>query len=128
MQLAAMGGKIGLGGPIGYYYYGHSLALKAEGTVVAWGSNLNGQRNIPAGLNNVVQVSGGWGFSSVLKADGTVVAWGANLNGQTSIPAGLNNVVQIAGGDEHNLALKVDGTVVAWGITAMGKQHPHWFK
>ena len=121
VQLAAMGGKIGLGGPIGYYYYGHSLALKAEGTVVAWGSNLNGQTNIPAGLNYVVQVSGGWGFSSVLKADGTVVAWGANLNGQTSIPAGLNNVVQIAGGDEHNLALKVDGTVVAWGHYGYGQ-------
>jgi alpha-tubulin suppressor-like RCC1 family protein len=29
----------------------HSLALKADGTVVAWGDNTYGQRNVPAGLN-----------------------------------------------------------------------------
>jgi alpha-tubulin suppressor-like RCC1 family protein len=35
----------------GYY---HSLALKSDGTVVAWGYNYEGETNVPAGLTNVV--------------------------------------------------------------------------
>ena len=102
----------------GYY---HSLALKGDGTLVAWGRNNFGQTNIPAGLNNVVQISGGRFHGLALKANGTVVAWGENYYEQTSIPAGLNNVVQVAGGSFHSLALKSDGTVVAWGANFYGQ-------
>ena len=35
----------------------HGLALKSDGTVVAWGSNAHGQTDVPEGLNNVVQIS-----------------------------------------------------------------------
>jgi alpha-tubulin suppressor-like RCC1 family protein len=31
----------------------HSLALRTNGTVVAWGGNSDGQASVPAGLNNV---------------------------------------------------------------------------
>ena len=89
--------------------------------VIGWGRNYNGQTNIPAGLKNVVQVSGGYRHSLVLKSDGTVVAWGNNDYGQTSIPAGLNNVVQISGADYSSLALKSDGTIVAWGTDYFGE-------
>ena len=99
----------------------HSIALKADGTVVAWGYNGYGQTSIPAGLNNVVQIAGGSYHSIALKADGTVVAWGYNYNGETSIPADLNNVVQIAAGGYYSIALKADGTVVAWGNNGYGQ-------
>ena len=99
----------------------HSLALKADGTVVAWGRDWNGQINIPTGLKNVVQVAGGASYSLVLKADGTVVAWGFNGYGQTSIPADLNNVVQISAGSTHALALKTNGRLVAWGNNNWGQ-------
>ena len=56
----------------------YNLALKADGTVVGWGTNLFGQTNIPAGLNNVVAVAAGPYHSLALKADGTVVGWGDN--------------------------------------------------
>ena len=54
----------------------HSLALKGDGIVVAWGRNSDGQTTIPAGLNNVAQISAGGYHSLALKDDGTVVAWG----------------------------------------------------
>jgi hypothetical protein len=74
----------------------HSLALKSDGTVVAWGGNSSGQTNVPAGLGNLVAVAAGFQFSLALKNDGTVVAWGAS--GPTSVPVGLNNVVALAPG------------------------------
>jgi hypothetical protein len=109
----------------------HSLALKGDGTVVAWGAGTNntgnipqyGQAVVPAGLNNVVAVAAGAYHSLALSAEGTVAAWGAGLSntgsppdyGQSLVPANLSNVVAIAAGRYHSLALRADGTVSAWG-------------
>lgn len=93
----------------------HSLALKNDGTVVAWGRNINGETNVPTGLSNVVAIAAGYYHSIALKADGTIVVWGANTSGQTNIPAGLSNVVAIAGSYSDTIVLKADGTVLAWG-------------
>lgn len=56
----------------------HSLALKADGTVVAWGRNDEGQTDVPPGLSEVVAIAAGDSHSLALKADGTVEAWGRN--------------------------------------------------
>jgi alpha-tubulin suppressor-like RCC1 family protein len=95
--------------------YTHSLALKAEGTVVAWGANDFGQTSVSAAATNVMAIAAGYWHSLALKTDGTVIGWGDNGEGQTSVPAAATNVVAIAAGWFHNLALKADGTVVAWG-------------
>jgi len=99
--------------------FSHSLALKADGTVVAWGFNQydlsNGPTNVPTGLNNVVAIATGYAHSLALRANGTVVGWGENNCGQATPPAGLSNVVAISAGADHSLALKADGTVVVWG-------------
>ena len=110
----------------------HSLALKADGTVVAWGgSNTYGQTTVPAALGAVVAIAAGgdyWlkdtGHSLALKSDGTVVAWGYDHKGQLAVPDGLNQVVAIATGRVHSLALKSDGTVVAWGYNPFGRVAP----
>ena len=97
------------------------LTQTTGGTVVAWGRNPSGQTTVPAGLEDVVQISGGDFHSLALREDGTVVAWGRNDYGQTTVPAGLEDVVQISGGSFHSLALREDGKVVAWGRNDYGQ-------
>ncbi|UQN09407.1 hypothetical protein [Deinococcus sp. QL22] len=101
----------------------HTLALKSDGTVAAWGGNASGQTTVPAGLSSVVGVAAGAQHSVALKSDGTVAAWGSNSNGQTAVPAGLNGVIALAAGhiSYHTVALKLDGTVVAWGSNGSGQ-------
>ena len=97
------------------------MALKQDGTVVAWGDSDDGQTDVPAGLSGVVAIAGGGEHTVVLKSDGTVVAWGDSSSGQTTIPAGLSGVTAIAAGYFYTVALKSDGTVVAWGANGSGQ-------
>jgi hypothetical protein len=111
----------------------HSLALKQDGTVLAFGWNyevdgkFSGQAVVPNDLSSVIAVAGGGYHSLALKQDGTVVAWGWNYDwngnncGQTTVPSGLSNGIAIAGGGYHSLALKQDGTVVTWGQNQYGQ-------
>jgi alpha-tubulin suppressor-like RCC1 family protein len=95
----------------------YSLALMAEGRVLAWGGGSNwwGQMDVPSGLSNVVAIAAGDLHSLALTAEGQVVAWGDNGWGQTDVPSGLSNVVGITAGRFHSLALTAEGRVVAWG-------------
>ncbi|MBI5801273.1 MAG: protein kinase [Verrucomicrobia bacterium] len=103
---------------------GHSLALRDDGVVVAWGSNVSsagapaGQARVPAGLGEVIAIAAGHEHSLALRADGTVAAWGANTHGQCAVPSGLREIIAIAAGGQHSLALRADGKVVAWGERA----------
>jgi alpha-tubulin suppressor-like RCC1 family protein len=122
----------------------HSLALKNDGTVWAWGKNSDRQlgdgsayqRNAPvqvAGLTNGAGIAGGGTHSVACKMDGTVWAWGKNDvgqlgNGTTTTQTGLvqvstltSGVVGVAAGTNHSLALKSDGTVWAWGKNDVGQ-------
>lgn len=92
------------------------LALKSDGTVVAWG----GAASVPADLSNVAQLEAGLDFKVVRYYDGTVWVWGgANGSGQKNVPPGLSGVVEIKAGLEFVVALKDDGTVVGWGDITM---------
>lgn len=92
----------------------HSLGLRADGTVVAWGGNSHGQTDVPAGLNGVVAIAACWLQSIALRGDGTVATWGYSER-RAEVPRGLSGVVSIAAGRSHYLAVRRDGTVVAWG-------------
>jgi alpha-tubulin suppressor-like RCC1 family protein len=100
-----------------------SLALRADGVVVAWGGNNYGQINVPAGLNGVTAIAAGFGHSLARKSDGTVVAWGLNNAGQASVPSGLSGVIGVSAGREFSLALKSDGTVTSWGNNSYGQRN-----
>lgn len=122
---------------------GHSLALLADGTLRAWGSNSFGQIGdgntvnpdspvAVAGLSDVVAISAGKYHSLAVLTDGTVWAWGGNDFGQlgdgttserhtpTQIST-LSGVVAVAAGDYHSLALHADGTLSAWGNNGVGQ-------
>ena len=99
----------------------HNLALQADGSVVGWGNNDNGQITIPPGATNAVAVAVGGAHSLALRADGSVVAWGWNSEGQTNVPASATDVVAIAAGYDHSLALRADGSVVGWGDNSSGE-------
>ena len=99
-----------------------SLALKSDGTVLAWGDNTHNQvSGIPSGLSGVVDIACKSNHCLALKSDGTVVGWGDNTYAQTTIPAGLSGVIAIAAGTDHSLALKSTGIVVAWGTNGEGQ-------
>ena len=88
----------------------HSLAVKADGTVVAWGDNSEQQCGVPVGLAEVVAVAGGGAHSLALKSDGTIVAWGANWQGQCDLSPLYFPANAMAAGGYHTVVL-VEGTI-----------------
>ena len=97
----------------------HSLALKADGTVAAWGDNSAGQLAFPPSLTNATAVAAGLAHSLALRADGTVVAWGDNLYGQSSVDPDLVGVLAVAAGDYHSLVLRGSPPAAPWLINPL---------
>ncbi|WP_316413015.1 RCC1 domain-containing protein [Mesoterricola silvestris] len=125
----------------------HYLALKADGTVWAWGTSYYGElgdgantaREVPvqvSGLTGITQVAAAGDASYALKSDGTAWTWGRSyfFDGTpehlTPVPvAGLSQVVALAPGDGNCLALKADGSLWAWGSNwngELGDGTTHW--
>jgi hypothetical protein len=101
--------------------FAHSLGLKADGSIVGWGLNSDGQCSVPSPNSNFVAVAAGAYHSLGLKADGSIVAWGWNSNGQCDVPASNSGFRAIAGGGIHSLGLKANGSIVAWGYNGSGE-------
>jgi hypothetical protein len=99
----------------------HTLALRWDGTVVAWGRNDDNQCSVPNDLEDVIQISAGTAHSLALREDGTVCAWGSNAHGQLDVPDMLDRVIEIAAGGDHGIALRSDGRVVGWGADDKGQ-------
>jgi alpha-tubulin suppressor-like RCC1 family protein len=125
----------------------HTVAIKTDGTLWAWGFNNFGQlgtnnttnttRSIPVttflGGTNWKSVDCGINHTAAIKTDGTLWVWGRNGYGQLGtndtanrgIPVqtflGGTNWKSVAGGGSHTVAIKTDGTLWTWGLNSYGQ-------
>lgn len=121
----------------------HSLATQADGSLWAWGLNLDGQlgdgtytnRDVPTAIgfdNDWGQITTGWNHSIAIKTDGTIWAWGDNNFGQLGDGTNTNqnrpikigtatNWQSITAGEGHSMAIKTNGTLWGWGRNHLGQ-------
>ena len=78
------------------------LAVKGDGTVVAWGQSSYGQTSVPSGLSNVVSVAGGFFHCLALNSTGGVSAWGDNSYNECDPPYLPGQTIAIAAGGPPN--------------------------
>jgi alpha-tubulin suppressor-like RCC1 family protein len=120
----------------------HSLAIKSDGSLWAWGWNLHGQlgdstnddRQSPVLVDTSawVDVSAGGAHSLAIKSDSTLWACGFNGNGQlgdsstnsseTLIRIGSDTIwTEVAAGFEFSMALKENESLWSWGFNGNGQ-------
>jgi len=117
----------------------HALALRSDGTLVAWGNNDFGQLDLPVATNGVpflfeyLDIAAGDDFSLGLtrvnryyqNEGGYIVAAGKDDVHQVSAaPFDRNYYVRIAAGHTTSVALTRDGHVVIWGQPLAGVPAP----
>ncbi|MBB3040374.1 hypothetical protein [Nocardioides soli] len=107
----------------------NAVALKADGSVVAWGTvpSLN---DVPAQLQapgSVRAIATGQSQAWALTTQGTIVAWGQPdplhpLPSQVLIPGNVKAIAPF--GDSGGMAILADDTLVAWGRSTGAGQIP----
>ena len=124
----------------------HSLGLRENGTLYAWGSNVNGRLGDNVGATTArsspvlvagsfvdwVQASAGQLHSLAVRANGTLYGWGYNVSGRigdgttvsksspTLVVGGFTDWTQASAGNIHSLGLRANGTLYAWGAATGG--------
>ena len=108
----------------------HSLGIRANGTIWAWGLNSFGRLgdntttsrrspvSVVGGFTDWVQVSAGGAHSFGVRANGSAWGWGLNSSGQlgdntatnrsspVSVVGGFTDWIQVSSGGIHSLGLK----------------------
>jgi alpha-tubulin suppressor-like RCC1 family protein len=122
----------------------HSLGVRCNGTLWAWGCNASGQLgdntivsksspvSVVGGFTDWCQVAGGNAHSLGVRCNGTAWAWGLNSNGQlgdntaigksspVSVVGGFTDWCQVSAGRIHSFALRSNSTLWAWGNNSTG--------
>jgi alpha-tubulin suppressor-like RCC1 family protein len=120
----------------------HTMAIKADGSLWAWGENTLGQLGLGTLANtgqptrvgadtNWTAVACGFFHTAAIKADGSLWLWGDNGYGElgngsfanTNLPARIGsetNWTTVACGYDYTMALKADGSLWGWGYNGLG--------
>ncbi|MHB1451376.1 MAG: cell wall-binding repeat-containing protein, partial [Coriobacteriia bacterium] len=104
----------------------HAVGLRADGTVVATGSNSSHQCDVSS-WTDIVQVAAGYDHTVGLRSDGTVVAVGSTVGRDTDTYL-LENwligwgipIVRIDASGHHTMAVRADGESVIIGDSMHG--------
>ena len=124
----------------------HTIGIKANGSLWAWGRNFNGQLGIgdTVDRNTPVQVGSDYDWVNIsassnghvmaIKNDGSLWAWGNNAGGVllgigdimafSTIPVQVGTEldwVDVSVGNDYTIAKKTDGTLWTWGYNTNGK-------
>ena len=123
----------------------HSLGLRQNGTLWAWGASDSGQlgdgtlvgksspRIVVGGFTDWSQVSGNGLHSLAVRQNGTAWAWGFGGNGRlgdntavtksspVSVVGGFTDWCQVSAGESHSLGLRRNGSAWGWGVTSNGQ-------
>lgn len=96
--------------------YDHTCAIRANGRVVCWGSDDQGQSSPPGEVFR--QVSAGGRHSCGLKSDNRIVCWGSSLFGsERAQNSPVGEFTQVSAGAFHSCGLRTDGLVACWGLS-----------
>jgi alpha-tubulin suppressor-like RCC1 family protein len=125
--------------------FSHSLGVRANGSLWAWGSNTLGQlgddtitdRSSPVsvvgGFTDWISASAGGGHILGVRANGTLWAWGRNSNGRlgdntatnrsspVSVVGGFTDWISASAGNLHSLGVRANGSLWAWGNNGQGR-------
>ncbi len=119
---AAMSGVVAISA--GAY---HSVILKDDGSVHAWGlgatdQSINpsfeayGQADVPPEASSgIIAIAAGGVHTLALKSNGDLLAWGSSPNGQAIIPQGWDtDIIEIAAGRSVAMARRSNGNWLVW--------------
>lgn len=123
----------------------HTLALRGNGALWAWGYNGSGQLgsgntttvsspvSVVGGFTDWIHLAAGSDFSLAIRANGTLWSWGNNTFGKLgsnsttnrsspgSVVGGFTDWVQADSGVQHTAALRANGTLWNWGSGGYGR-------
>jgi alpha-tubulin suppressor-like RCC1 family protein len=121
----------------------YTVAVKADGTLWAWGLNSAGQlgdgtfldRTGPVlvdGTHTWVMVSAGTCHTLAIRSDGTLWVWGCNESGQLGIGTNEGSAVpvqvgtdtnwaMVSAGSDFSVGIRSDGTMWSWGGNNYGQ-------